>query len=359
MSDEVSRPIDPKKAPDWEVLARYVDGESPDDEAARVTQWMETHPVDKELLEQMKVHATLEATADVDVEAALRRVQGRFNQAPISSAAERTRLRLERGSATGGPSRTVVTALVLAAAAAIIAFVTLKPGSSPSTPAAVAQVYATGTGKRDSVRLADGSRVVLGPESRLTVPGDFGTSARAVSLEGDAYFDVTHDEKMPFSVKVGTAVVEDVGTTFTIESDPNETTTVSVMSGVVRLRAATDAPTGGALLNAGDRGVLSAGGEVRAQKQAVVADDSAWTTGKLVFRDAPLSRVAGELRRWYGIRLGFGDSTLRQRTVTTSIAAGQPIDDVLRIISLSIGMSFERQGDTATFRAGRGSNNVK
>lgn len=359
MSDEVSRPIDPKKAPDWEALARYVDGESPDDEAARVGQWMETHPVDKTLLEQLHVHAKLEAAADVDIDAALRRVQGRITQAPASAAAERTRLRLERGSGVGGPSRTVVTTLVLAAAAAIIAFVTLKPGSSPKPSAAADQVYATGTGKRDSVRLSDGSRVVLGPESRLTVPGDFGTAGRAVSLEGDAYFDVTHDEKKPFSVKVGPAVVEDVGTTFTIQSDPNETTTVAVMSGVVRLRAATDGPTGGALLNAGYRGVLSPNGEVRAQKQAVVADDSAWTTGKLVFRDAPLSRVAGELRRWYGIRLGFADSTLKRRTVTTSIEAGQPIDDVLRIVSLSIGMSFERQGDSATFHAGRGSNTVK
>src|SRR6476661_1865746 len=97
MSDEVSRPLDPKKAPDWEALARYVDGESPADEAARIAQWMETHPVDKTLLEELDVHAKLEPTADVDVEAALRRVQGRFNQAPTSSAAERTRLRLERG----------------------------------------------------------------------------------------------------------------------------------------------------------------------------------------------------------------------------------------------------------------------
>jgi transmembrane sensor len=357
MSEEVSRPIDPKKAPDWEVLARYVAGESPDDEAARVSQWMATHPVDQELLDQLNGHAHLDPTADVDVEAALQRVHGRFNQAPVSAAAERTRLRLERGGQ--GPSRTVVVSVALAAAAAIVAFFTLKPGSSPSTPVAAQQVYATGTGKRDSVRLADGSRVILGPESRLTVPGDFGANGRGVSLEGDAYFAVTHDEKKPFSVKVGTALVEDVGTTFTIESDPGETTTVAVMSGVVRLRAATDAPTGGALLNAGDRGVLSATGQVHAQKQAVVSDDSAWTTGKLVFRDAPLSRVAGELRRWYGIRLGIADSTLMQRTVTTTIEPGQPIDDVLKILSLSLGTSFERQGDTATIRGSRGSNKVK
>jgi transmembrane sensor len=130
------------------------------------------------------------------------------------------------------------------------------------------------------------------------------------------------------------------------------------MSGVVRLRAATDAAASGTLLNAGDRGVF-ANGEVHAQKQAVVADDSAWTTGKLVFRDAPLPRVAGELRRWYGIRLGIADSSLKTRTVNTVIESGQPIDEVLRVISLMLGARVERQGDTATFLAGRGSNIVK
>jgi transmembrane sensor len=360
MSDEVSRPIDPKKAPDWEVLGRFLDGEIPDDERARIAQWMDSHPVDKELFEQLSVHAQLEPTADVDVEAALGKVHARINQAPVSAAAERTRLRLERGGGTGnGPSRTVIIGVALAAAAAIIAVVTLKPGSSPKTPAAAAKVYATGTGKRDSIRLADGSRVVLGPESRLTVPGDYGTAARAVSLEGDAYFDVTHDAKKPFSVKTGTALVEDVGTTFTVESDPGETTTVSVMSGMVRLRAAADSASGGTVLNAGDRGVLSATGQVRAQKQAVVADDSAWTTGKLVFRDAQLSRIAGELRRWYGIRLGIADSSLKARTVNAQFENTQPIDDVLRILSMTLGASFERQGDTATIHAGRGSNKVK
>src|SRR4051812_33150424 len=121
MSDEVSRPIDPKKAPDWEVLGRFLDGEIPDDERARIAQWMDSHPVDKELFEQLSVHAQLEPTADVDVEAALGKVHARINQAPVSAAAERTRLRLERGGGTGnGPSRTVIIGVALAAAAAII-----------------------------------------------------------------------------------------------------------------------------------------------------------------------------------------------------------------------------------------------
>ena len=76
--------------------------------------------------------------------------------------------------------------------------------------------------------LADGSRVVLGPDSRLTVPADFGSGARAVELEGDGYFDVRHDAAKPFAVRVGQALVEDVGTTFRVESDDGNATSVSV-----------------------------------------------------------------------------------------------------------------------------------
>ena len=85
--------------------------------------------------------------------------------------------------------------------------------------------------------LADGSRVILGPDSRLTVPADFGSTARAVELKGDGYFDVRHDAAKPFTVRVANALVEDVGTTFTVESDAGDTTSVSVLSGSVRLRA--------------------------------------------------------------------------------------------------------------------------
>ena len=111
-------------------------------------------------------------------------------------------------------------------------------------------------GQRDSITLADGSRVILGPDSRLTVPGDYGTTARSVELRGDGYFDVRHDAAKPFTVRVGHAVVEDIGTTFTVESDAGDTTTVSVVSGSVRLRASDSAATSGAVLAAGDRGSI-------------------------------------------------------------------------------------------------------
>ena len=117
--------------------------------------------------------------------------------------------------------------------------------------------YATGVGKRDSVRLADGSRVVLGPQSRLVVPRDYGQARRAVELTGDAYFDVRHDASKPFSVHANGAMIEDIGTTFAVESDVDGgATSVAVVTGSVRLRSATSAASAGVVLAAGDRGTL-------------------------------------------------------------------------------------------------------
>jgi transmembrane sensor len=208
--------------------------------------------------------------------------------------------------------------------------------------------YATGIGKRDSVRLADGSRVVLGPQSRLVVPRDYGSSTRAVELTGDAYFDVVHNASKPFSVRANGALIEDIGTTFAVDSDGDGgATTVAVVTGSVRLRTPASTPTSGVVLSAGDRGSLDAAGETRVEHDAVRADDVAWTTGRLVFNDVPLARVIPELQRWYGVTVRVSDSSLLRRTVHTTLG-DESADKALEILALTLGARVERHGDTAT-----------
>jgi transmembrane sensor len=217
----------------------------------------------------------------------------------------------------------------------------------------VSHTYATGVGQRDSVRLADGSRVVLGPQSRLVVPGDFGAASRAVDLTGDAYFDVHHDSTKPFSVRASGALIEDIGTTFAIESDAGDGMRVSVVTGSVRLRADASAATSGVVLAAGDRGSLDASGTAHVERDAVRDDDVAWTAGRLVFNDTPLAQVIPEIQRWYGVTLRVPDSALLRRTVHTSFS-GESADKALEILGLTLGAHIERHGDTATVTSTRG-----
>jgi transmembrane sensor len=199
---------------------------------------------------------------------------------------------------------------------------------------------------------------MLGPDSRLEVPAAFGRGTRAVTLHGDAFFDVRHDAGALFSVRVGDALIEDVGTTFTIESDNGAVASVAVVSGSVRLRGVNAPPGGGVVLAAGDRGTIDDSGNARADEHALRDEDLAWTTGRLVFRDAPLTRVAGEVHRWYGVTLRIGDSSLAARHVTASFN-GETADQVLNVIGLTLGAHVERHGDTAVFRAGNGSTSAR
>ncbi len=346
MTQHGSRPTDPTASgPDWDAIARFLAGESPAEEHGRVQQWLDDHPGEKELFSRISSPSELYAQVDVNVEAALTKVHQRMDREATTRPVTVSRGGWNRGRAYAGAG-------LLAAAAAFVAFVMTRPPAPIAAPAAP-KTFATKTGQRDSVLLADGSRVILGPESRLTVSGDFGTTSRSVELVGDAYFDVRHDPAKPFSVHVANAIVEDLGTSFTIESDVRDTTTVAVISGSVRLHAAGAGES--ATLAAGDRGSLTANGSVRAYRNAVVPADSSWTHGVLEFRDASMRRVAGEVRRWFGVDLQVADSSLLSVPLTTTVRGNDPVDQVLTSIALSVGARVERRGNSATLHLSSGS----
>lgn len=356
MTDDASRlaGADHAPPPDWDAIARYFAGESPPAEAARIGEWLDANPDDRALLERLEVALEGAGSKDVDVEAALARVHARMIEPQIT----RPHLTIQRSSRRAAPRWPVVAGILAAAAIAGVAIVMNRRPGPVAAPAVATHTYQTAVGQRDSIVLADGSRVMLGPDSRLEVPSSFGTRTRAVTLRGDAFFDVHHDPNVPFSVRVGDALIEDLGTTFTVESDNGAVASVAVVSGSVRLRGVNAPSTGGVVLAAGDRGTIDETGSAQANEHALRDEDLAWTTGRLVFRDAPLARVAGEVRRWYGVTVRVADSSLAGRHVTASFN-GEPVDQVLKVIGLTLGARVDRRGDTAVLHAGNGSSTTR
>ena len=360
------QPNRPEPSPDWDALARFAAGECTAGEAETIRVWLDSHPADREVIDALQ-STTADLVPDVDVEAALIRVQQRM-RGPVPSGldmrpADKPFTHPGRGFAQSmgaqrwrvatGAQRWGGAALLAAGIAAIVAVALLRrhPDAEP-----MARVYQTAVGQRDSVLLADGSRIVLGPDSRLEVSAGYGgiggtkTGSREVVLQGDALFTVRHDADRPFAVRVGNAVIQDVGTTFVVESDASDGTRVSVVAGSVRLRRVGSAEDSGVALATGDRGTVDLTGVARAERNVAVADDTAWTTGQLKFDGVPLSQLASELHRWYGVLVNVADSSLVDRHVTTTIEAGQPVDEVLRNIGLSLGAKVERHGNSATIR---------
>ena len=92
------------------------------------------------------------------------------------------------------------------------------PRTSEPEPASEERAYRTPRGQRAVITLTDGTVARLNVGSTLVVLGGFGNSERAVRLEGEAFFEVVRDERLPFVVRTDQATVQVLGTSFNVHA---------------------------------------------------------------------------------------------------------------------------------------------
>jgi transmembrane sensor len=287
----------------WALLARYVAGECTLAESKAVRNWSV----------QDASHALLLAE--------LTQAWDRSRSAPVSVNVEQGWRRIASDVATARRSRvrawmpvTLAASVLLATAAAL----TIATQSST--------VYASGIGSNRVITLPDGTTATLAPESRLSVPRRYGHSTRDVRLDGEAYFAVVHDARMPFVVSTGDVRTTDVGTAFDVRAYGTDSATrVVVAEGRVAVHAATDAVVSAGQMTA----VTGPERTVAAVTRADVGAAVSWMTGRLVVRDVPLHALIPDLQRWYGLDVIVTDTTLRERLITATWST-EPPEQVLR-----------------------------
>lgn len=251
----------------------------------------------------------------------------------------------------GRSARSAWQPLVLGVAGVCLAVTGWLVGStrrSSTVEPATFQTFQANAGERASVRLADGTRILLNAGSVVRVPRDLSVS-RTVSLEGEALFTVAHDGRIPFVVQAGAAQVTVLGTTFAVRRYPDEhAARVAVVDGRVAVRATRARLTGEAVLDARTVGEVSDSGRIVVTSDVDVRAFTQWTTDALVFRNAPLRDVLPVLARRYGLTIRLADSTLANERVTTRAIDEAP-SAVLDDIAATLGIRYVRDGDTITF----------
>jgi len=350
MTNDATLPDSTDSPIEWETLARYLAGECSVPERERIERYLAAHPGDSEVVSAldnaMRILA-LRGAPEIDVESALEQVIARRDAPDESVVPIRVLPRVTRTRM--GPWRiasilAAAAVVVLAARAVLQRYGARRDGSST----AGARTYATAVGQRDSLRLPDGGRVVLGPASSLTIARRYGDRVRQVNLHGEAYFDVVHDSTSPFIVLVGPASIRDVGTSFAVHQDGAQVRVV-VTAGTVLLRSVASSARQDTL-RAGEVGTLEADGHLSSAHDLSTTPYLGWMQGSLVFRDAPLDEVSHDLQRWYGVTLRIEDSALARRHFSGSFN-GDPVDRVLRVIGISLGAKVDLRGDTAVLGA--------
>lgn len=207
-----------------------------------------------------------------------------------------------------GVWRRPASAVIALVVAASIALFVLSGG--PFVPGAE---YETGTGETRAIRLADGSSVVLAPDSALSV--EFSGAERGVRLfEGTALFEVRSDAARPFRVRAGYIDSTVLGTSFEVRTG-DDATEVAVREGVVGVQGSLAAPGLSARLEAGDWLRLSADGAV-GRRHLPPSTIASWTERRLIVRDRPVSEVVAFIRHYYGGVLLLHGARLADAPVT-------------------------------------------
>ena len=158
----------------------------------------------------------------------------------------------------------------------------------------------TPKGGKFQVRLPDGSKVWLNAASSLRFPTKFAGSKRQVELNGEAYFEVAHDESKLFEVKARNQTVQVFGTHFNInayEDEPSVNTTL--LEGSVRI---SDIRTNiSQMLRPGEQSKLTERIEVFNVKNT--AEAVAWKEGYFQFHEADIKTVMRQIERWYDVSI--------------------------------------------------------
>lgn len=208
----------------------------------------------------------------------------------------------------------------------------------------VRETYRTEIGGRQSVPLADGSRVELNTQTRLRAAID--DRQRAVWLEeGEAYFEVERDLNRPFVVHAGERSVTVLGTKFSVLREA-ERFEVVVLEGQVRIDDQRQGQQARPML-------LSRGGIALAQQDeraTLIVDDSAaraerelsWRQGVLSFEQTRLADAAAEFNRYHRRQLVIVDPSVAEIRIGGSFDTAS-LDAFVRLLQRGFGLRVQEQ----------------
>ena len=194
----------------------------------------------------------------------------------------------------------------------------------------------TQPGERRTLQLADGSSVILNGETTLRLDE---TNPRLVELaQGEALFEVRHDDSDPFVVMAGTTRLVDAGTIFNVQSEDGLVDVAVAHGAVIYEPGAREIR-----LDAGDALHRSAKDAQPVLRKANTETVGSWQSGVLQYDNIALDVVARDLERNTGLQVRPEAGIEKLRFTGTLTVAGTPQQVFARIGPL-LGVRFAPDG---------------
>lgn len=193
--------------------------------------------------------------------------------------------------------------------------------------------------------LPDGSIVTLNRNSKVTFSSSLNADpVRALSLEGEAFFEVAPDVKRPFVIEVEQIKVKVLGTSFNVKSQTDRTE-VAVSTGKVEVTHNDQSR----ILLPGQTLVIPKNSD---DWRISTEDDQLYqyyVGNKLIATRQPLLKVVNILSEFYEKPIVLDDARAAEK-ITTVMDLNEPLAKNLEILNSTMGTRHEERNGTVTIK---------
>lgn len=197
-------------------------------------------------------------------------------------------------------------------------------------PVSVVQKF-TERAEHKFLLLSDSTQVWLNASSTINYPEKFDDKKREVYLNGEAYFDVKHADKIPFVIHTGDVTTVVLGTAFNVKAyQGQQNIIVSVKRGKVQVLKQDKVVS-----------TLVKGQEVKINRKdlqqptdKVIENNTAgsWQYGYLVYEDENLGDIISDMERVYNTEIIIMKGQLKNLSVTTAFNRDIGAEKALEIL---------------------------
>jgi transmembrane sensor len=211
-------------------------------------------------------------------------------------------------------------------------------------------VLATTAEQQRDVTLKDGTIIHMNQHSSVTLSDGYMERKREVFLEGEAYFDVAHQADVPFIIRTDYSVVEVLGTSFNVKSNPEAgLVEVAVLEGSVSFSDSRAGEVEQVILQKGEYGYLDVDSRQITTESFGVENYLAWKSREFIFDELFLDRVCVQLSRFYEVACAFEDESLKNRRLTANFP-NDDLENTLSVIAYSLHLEYETDGSRVLWR---------
>ena len=299
-----------------ELLIRYITGDATTVEKENMVQWLDADPLNmREFLAFRKLYdISIWQEKGTDIQ----------KKNPVKPSFKSGRLVLE---------------ILKIAAVFIVALIGIRyfEPSVPVVETVEMQTIRVPAGQRAELTLTDGTKVWLNAKTTFIFPNHFSAVSRNVTLDGEAFFDVTKNAKQPFIVNTQKYDVKVWGTQFNVMAySGNAFFETSLLEGSVELLS--PGIEKGIIINPNERIYLDNSQLVRAPISHF--NHFLWKEGLISFDDETFPEMVSKLELYFDLKINIKNDRILNNRYTGKFRTKDGVEHILKVLQLSNKFKF-------------------